>query len=78
MKMLRHLGDFPILMICVMACTAVAISVYGIWLCFAANIALGVASLFLHPGPFIVGLTDLLGGPDIAQAIVDAFTRILN
>jgi hypothetical protein len=52
------------------------VTVFGIYTCFTVSIVLGVVSFFIHPFPFIVGAILILGGPNVAQMVVDWFQGV--
>lgn len=52
---------------------SIAISIYGIYLAFQANVLVGIFALFVEPLPFFIGSFKLFADKNLAQEIVKLF-----
>lgn len=69
------LGALLILLALLLVLGSFAVSIYGLYLAFSASIILGLIVLFVEPSPFILGLVMLVWNKDLAQALIDWFSK---
>ncbi|GEM_PF-2961970 len=65
----------PVLVALLLALAVFAVTVYGLYLAFRANVIFGIIVIFVHPAPLIIGVVKLLFGVDLAQKIVKFVTE---
>lgn len=71
-RTVRVTGIAALLMLALVL-SAIATSVYGLYLAFSASLVLGIVVLIIEPLPLLIGLVSLLSGQDVAQKIMELF-----